>query len=190
MDAEEVSKVHRWLTYVPDPAGVLVAVSREDVEFVAAYLHTRIRQIWFPMTEWVLIVREHPAARAVFLHELRELEAYRLLGVGRPLQIKRPGPTYFKAHSWACWQEALYWEEWARTEGISIPATAFLDAHPIRSEDPKARGAGREVLEIEWRVALPAATNVELERARGFYARYEMTHAGRERWLRRSDSGP
>lgn len=188
VDPEEIGSVWEMLNQ-RDPAGVLFDVERAVVEAVAIYLQGRAAGMWLPAPEWGLIVGGHPAARAVFLHERAELDTYGALGIRQPLRVRRPGPTYAKADALAAWQEAEYWEAWAGAKGEVIPASGFLEAHPLLAEQPDAIRRRLDLLATVWRVAIRPASSLELEQARRFYALQELTPAGIERWRRRSATG-
>jgi hypothetical protein len=137
----EVVEIERALEVLsrPDPAGVSNAViTFDEVASVAAYLRGRIGRVWYPTPEWMLIESGHPAARALFVHERAELQAYRKLRIRQPLRVRRPGRTYDRAHAWACWQEAQYWEAWAGRRG-HVPKGA---RPPLRRSCVAIRSAG------------------------------------------------
>jgi hypothetical protein len=187
VDAGEIDRAFT-LVSGPDPAGVLRKVTRDDVVAVATYLQVRVGRTWVPTPDWALIERGHPAARAIFVHEWAELEAYRRLGIRQPLRVKRPGETYRRAHAWASWEEAQYWARWTEAAGEPVPAAAFLRAHPLRGQSPDQIAAEIRDLKRFWKVSVPNISRVESERARIFYEYHEMTPEGRQKWLRRSDS--
>lgn len=168
----------------PDPCAPSTAVTRKDVEAVAAYLHVAAGRAWYPLRDWVLIVRGHPAARAIFVHERAELQGYERLGVRQPLRVRKSGSTYQKAHAWACWEEARYWETWAAAESHEVGAAAFLRGHPVRLLEPDEIDREIDLLRRVWGVALEGCSELELQRAREFYVLKHMTPAGREQWLR------
>ncbi|MBI4492420.1 MAG: hypothetical protein HY690_06465 [Chloroflexi bacterium] len=167
-----------------DRAGVIRSVAWEEAAHVAVYLHVKRDRNWIPSWTWTLIERGHPAARALWWHEVQELEAYRLLGVPNPLRLSRRGTTYWQAHAWASWQEARYWQAWAAAEGEGIPAEAFLLAHLVRNEQGEIPRLVSE-LETSWGIGTGPASIMVLRRAEQFYRDKELTGQDIERWLSR-----
>ncbi|MBI4491628.1 MAG: hypothetical protein HY690_02410 [Chloroflexi bacterium] len=169
------AQIDRALAVVskPDPAGVLPPPAWEEVAYVAAYLHARLGNAWIQSQFWRLIEQGHPAARAIYWHESRELESYRLLGVRNPLRMELGRESYWKAHARASWEEARYWEAWAAAEGDEIPTRAFLRTHPLRH--PREIEAVLFQLRAAWRIDAGQPSVVELRRASQFYRSKQLT---------------
>jgi hypothetical protein len=166
IEAAQLEAVRELLSR-EDPAGIIQPPTREEVVLVAAYLHDRVGRAWVTLPAWRLIEQGHPSARAIWWHELQQLESYRLLRVRNPLGVPRPGPRYVQAHARASWEEARYWEAWARAEGEEIPARAFLHAHPLRTPRELREIVGQ--LRETWKIDVRHPAVIELRRAQQFY---------------------
>jgi hypothetical protein len=150
-----------------DPAGLLPAVTRADVERVATHMNPVRGGLTYLSPHWGRIVHGHAAAKAIYYHELQEIEALVRSGVRDLENLDRASPEFQHAHALATWRESHYWERWAAAEGESIPAGAFLFAHPWR--DPRELAAiALELQDSGVEISPPA--RVELNRARQFYA--------------------
>ena len=154
----------------PDPAGVLPMPTSEQVSLVAAYMTRLAGRFVLQSPYWALIERGEPVARAIFWHELQELEAYRRLGARDPLTLPPDSAEYWQAHAWASWKEAEYWAAWAQAEGEDIAPAAFLLAHP-RARDELERDAILNELSRSWGVAIGPPTSLQLQQAQTFYRR-------------------
>ncbi|MBI3977173.1 MAG: hypothetical protein HY331_03210 [Chloroflexi bacterium] len=168
-----------------DPVGVLRPPTREEVAHVAVYLHVRRGRIWIPNPVWRLIVLDHPAARALYYHEIEELEGFRHLGVRNPQRVRLGSDRYWEAHARASWEKSRYWAAWAAHDGAQISAEAFLLAHPLRAElaDELERILG--ALKTRWKMDIRRASVLELEQARRYYRDKELVRPDTERWLLR-----
>jgi hypothetical protein len=155
----------------PDPAGLLQTVTRADVERVARHMNPVRGGLTYLSPHWGRIVQGHAAARAIYYHELQEIEALVESGIRDLENLDRASPEFQKAHALATWREAQYWERWAAAEQESISAPAFLFGHPWR--DPRELAAIAEDLRDSG-VELRAPQRVELSKARQFYARKGM----------------
>jgi hypothetical protein len=132
---------------------------------------------------WHLIEQGHPAARAIYWHEIQELETYRSLSVRNPLRLRPLSASYWKAHAYASWAEAQYWAGWAAAEGRTIGAEAMLHAHPIRGSDERQRIV--TTLRELWQVEVVEPPIMQLNAARRFYAEKELTRQEIDQWLSR-----
>jgi hypothetical protein len=166
-----------------DPAGLLEPPTPEQVGHVAIYLHARVGPVWVANPAWVLLERGHPAARAIFWHELQELEAYRRLGVQNPLALPPRDSFYWMAHAWGAWGEAQYWAAWAAAETNEIAAAAFLRAHPLRRATVEEVPAILAALQQQWGIDIGTSDVVALRQAEHFYGTKELTRRDVERWL-------
>lgn len=172
IEAAEIDRVLALLSQ-PDPGGVITTPTREEVAHVAVYLHDMVGRVWVPNRFWQWLQEAHPAARAIWRHELQELESYRLLSMRNPLRVSRGSANYWQAHASASWEEACYWVAWAAAEGDEIGAAAFLHAHPLRVPGELERIVS--YLRDTWQIDVRKPAVLELRRAQRFYRIKQLT---------------
>ena len=165
---DEIERAVQVLS-APDPAGIVPAPTHEQVGQVAAYMARLIDRVRVRSPYWRLIEQGDPAARAIFWHELQEIQAYRQFGITNPFDVRPRSADYWRAHAWACWEEARYWSAWARTEGQDISPEAFLLAHPGRVRAQSELPRIRRELRRTWSVTVRSPGVVRLQRADAFY---------------------
>ncbi len=165
----------------PDPAVVIPrsAVTRDQIAHVAAYLHVPSGLAVVPDPIWNALAQGHPASRAMYWHEYQELSAYGSLGIGNPFELDRLGAAYWSAHAMACWEEAQYWDAWARSQREDLGAPAFFRAHPLREREIRAL---ESYLEVPWGISLVRSAAEEERRARTFYAAKQLSREEILKW--------
>jgi hypothetical protein len=182
IDRDAIERVHALLGE-PDPAGIAPVPSWGQVAHVAVYLHRGVAGARFPHWTWMLMERGHPAARALWWHEVQELECYWRIGVRSPLQVEQEtSEIYWQAHAWACWQEAHYWQAWGAAEARTITREAFAWANPMRQ--PRELREIVAFLRETWQIDARQPPVLELRRAGAFYRDKQLTPQQVERWLK------
>jgi hypothetical protein len=171
-------EIHRAVAVLgaPDPAGMLEPPTRDEVSFVAIYMNPVAAEIVYHSPLWREIFQGHPAAKAIYWHEWKELEALAQMGIVDPLLVRRPSRIYLQAHALACYEEAVYWEAWSLQEETLTPWPAFLRVNPLRTESETLLVVSQ--LDSRWKVNVSDVGGDELERARMFYRAKSFTREG------------